>query len=101
LENGDLAQTKDGDIKVGDTLYSGLFRFVQMWRYNEPHLRYLIATMNEMCSWRERLDDKMNAIGAQRMFQFGFDTHGEPDTRASSCPPCRSTESRILPWRSG
>ena len=37
LENGDLAITKDGDIKLGDTVHSALFRLVQAWHLNAPH----------------------------------------------------------------
>ena len=81
LENGDLAMTKDGDIKVGDTAYNGLFRLVQTWRYNAPHLRYLFETMNKMCGWSKSLDEKMNAIGEERMAQFCIDTYGKSDTK--------------------
>lgn len=66
IENGDLALTKDGDIKLGDNTYNGLFRLVQNWRFSEPHLRYLFAAMNAMLSLRERLDGTMNEIGEQR-----------------------------------
>jgi hypothetical protein len=70
LENGDLAMTKDGDIKVGDAAYNGLFRLVQIWRFSEAHLQYLFATMNKMLAWRERLDDNMNALGEERLARF-------------------------------
>jgi hypothetical protein len=40
IENGDSATTKDGDLKLGDTVYRGLFRLVKSWRYNAPHLRF-------------------------------------------------------------
>jgi hypothetical protein len=80
LENGDLAMTKDGDIKVGDTAYNGLFRLVQTWRYNVPHLRYLFETMNKMLARYERLNEKMNAFGAERSARFCIDTYGKPDT---------------------
>jgi hypothetical protein len=60
---GDLVMTKDGDPQHGDIAYNGLFRLVQMWRYSEPHLRYLFATVDGMLSQRTALDDALNAVG--------------------------------------
>lgn len=60
---GDLVMTKDGDPQHGDLAYNGLFRLVQMWRYSEPHLRYLFATVEDMLSQRSALDDALNAVG--------------------------------------
>ncbi|MGX1009033.1 hypothetical protein AB7M69_003390 [Bradyrhizobium japonicum] len=34
-----------------------------MWRYSEPHLRYLFTTVNDMLSQRLALDDDLNAVG--------------------------------------
>ncbi len=72
--NGDLTMTKDGDIQHGDIAYSGLHRLVETWRYNEPHLRYLFETANEMLARGESLRQKMNAID-----QESIDAHGRPD----------------------
>lgn len=66
LENGGLAETKDGDFKVGDTAYNGLFRLVQTWRFSVPHLRYQFDALNKMLVLRESLDEKMNATGQER-----------------------------------
>lgn len=62
-DTGDLVTTKDGDPQHGDIAYNGLFRLVQMWRYSEPHLRYLFATVGNMQSQRSALDDALNAVG--------------------------------------
>jgi hypothetical protein len=43
LENGDLALTCWGDIRIGSITYNGLWRFVQTWRFNEPMLSDLFA----------------------------------------------------------
>jgi len=70
LKDGDLALTKDGDPITGDLAYNGLFRFVQTWRYNTAHLRYLFDTMTEMIAWRTSLDEKANAFGKTSSGQF-------------------------------
>jgi hypothetical protein len=67
LTNDDLTSTKDGDAQLGDIAYSGLQRLVELWRYNEPHLRYLFDTANEMFARCECLHQKLNAIGPQSM----------------------------------
>src|ERR1700694_5660560 len=67
LTNDDLTLTKDGDAQLGDIAYSSLHRLVELWRYNEPHLRYLFDTANEMFARRECLHQKLNAIGPQSM----------------------------------
>jgi hypothetical protein len=69
-ENGDLASTKDGDIKLGDTVHNAMFRLVQAWRLNAPHLRFLFGMMILMQSRRRKLDDKMNEIGKKRNTRF-------------------------------
>src|SRR5688500_17399758 len=60
---GDLVMTRDGDPQHGDIAYNGLFRLVQMWRYSDQHLRYLFATVDDMLSQRNALDDALNAVG--------------------------------------
>jgi hypothetical protein len=66
LENGDLALTKDGDVKIGDNAYNGLFRLVQTWRYNVQHLRYLFETMKEMLSGVQRAKQEINSLTVAR-----------------------------------
>ncbi len=58
VKNGDLALTKDRDLKLGDDLYSGLFRFVQAWRYHYPHLRQLFSLAQEMASRCPTLEEQ-------------------------------------------
>ena len=56
--NGDFALTKDGDLKLGDDFYSGLFRFVQAWRFHYPHLRQLFSLAQEIASRRATLEEQ-------------------------------------------
>src|SRR6266403_2021543 len=74
ITDGGLTMTKDGDAQHGDIAYSGLHRLVEMWRYNEPHLRYLFDTTNQMVATGEGIHQRLNAIGPQSM---GAD--GRPD----------------------
>lgn len=62
-DGDDLVSTKDGDPQHGDIAYNGLFRLVQMWRYSEPHLRFLFAALKETLAHRIALDDDLNAVG--------------------------------------
>ncbi len=73
IENGDLALTKDGDIKLGDTVHNALFRVVQAWRYNAPHLRMLFELEGQMRARKIEMDDKANAIGAASQARFSVD----------------------------
>jgi hypothetical protein len=41
LENGDLALTRWGDLRMGSIAQNGLMRFVQHWRFNEPSFHRL------------------------------------------------------------
>ena len=52
VENGDLALTKDGDLKLGDAAHNSLFRLVQAWRLNAPHLQFLFEQVAAMKSRR-------------------------------------------------
>ena len=79
IENGDLALTKDGDLKMGDTVYSGLFRLVQAWRYNSPHLRFLFDISEFMRAHRASLDDKLNEVAQRRAAQFDIATFPNVD----------------------
>jgi hypothetical protein len=79
IENGDIALTKDGDLKMGDTVYSGLFRLVQAWRYNSPHLRFMFSTAEFMREHRVSLDNKMNEAAEARATQFDIGTFLKPD----------------------
>jgi hypothetical protein len=79
IMEGDLAATKDGDIKVGDTVYNGLYRLVEAWRHNAPHLRFLFEMMAAMRVRRTGLDDKMNQVGEEKRARFDIKTHMRPD----------------------
>jgi hypothetical protein len=48
LENGDLAMTKDGDIKLGDSVHNTLFRLVHAWRLNAPRLSFSFGQVRSM-----------------------------------------------------
>jgi hypothetical protein len=79
LVNGELAMTKDGDFQMGDIVYNGLFRLVQAWRYNAPHLRFLFEMMNSMRVRRVSLDDKMNRVGEEKRARFDIKTYMQSD----------------------
>jgi hypothetical protein len=79
IENGDLALTKDGDIKLGDTVHNALFRLVQAWRLNAPHLRFLFGMMTLMQSRRRELDDKMNEVGQKLSTRFDISNYPASD----------------------
>jgi hypothetical protein len=71
--------TKDGDPQHGDIAYNGLLRLVQMWRYSEPHLRYLFATVDDMLSQRSALDDALNTVG-EKAHEEMMRGHGMPSS---------------------
>lgn len=75
IAEGGLAQTKDGDFKVGDDAYSSLFRLVQTWRFSLSHVERLFDDMLAMLALRERLDDEMNRIGEARHEQMMQSSH--------------------------
>jgi hypothetical protein len=79
IVDGGLATTKDGDIKVGDTIYNGLYRLVEAWRHNSPHLRFLFEMMKAMRVRRIGLDDKMNQVGEAKRPRFDIETYSQPD----------------------
>jgi hypothetical protein len=79
IEDGDLALTKDGDIKLGDTVHSALFRLVQAWRLNAPHLRFLFEMMALMQTRRSELDDKMNELGKKQSTRFDISNYPASD----------------------
>jgi hypothetical protein len=79
VENGDLALTKDGDIKLGDTVHSALFRLVQAWRLNAPHLRFLFGMVTTMQTRRRSLDNKMSEIGEKQRARFDIRTFPASD----------------------
>jgi hypothetical protein len=54
IENGDLRQTADGDIQIGNAIYSAMFRLVQAWRFSRPHLAQIFALSIEMAKTRAR-----------------------------------------------
>ena len=79
IVDGDLAVTKDGDIKVGDTAYNALFRLVQEVRLSTPHLRFLFNLVASLQRNRKVLDDRMDAIGEEKRQRFDIKTFLQPD----------------------
>jgi len=92
VENGNIAVTKDGDLKLGDTAHNALFRFTQAWRLNSQHLHFLFGLIGSMRDRRTSLDGELNQIvfskgaaepGAtfhrirdeQRAAEYGSDTY--------------------------
>lgn len=62
-DGGGLVMTEDGSPQQRDIAHNGLFRLVQMWRYSEPHLRFLFAALKETLAQRVASDDALNAVG--------------------------------------
>lgn len=79
LEDGDIASTADGDVKVGDDAYNALFRLVQLWRYNEPHLLQIFSAAETMASRRIALNHQLNAIGDGRLEELSNDPFSKID----------------------
>jgi hypothetical protein len=80
IENGTLAMTKDGDFKLGDTVHNALFRLVQAWRFNAPHLRFLFELTTSMLDRRKSLDDKTNRVGEDQRARFDITTYPANDS---------------------
>jgi hypothetical protein len=74
--NGDLRLTKDGDLQIGDAVYSAMFRLVQTWRYSRPHLAQVFALTVETAQDLARLAERTEAIT--------IETHGAFDQRSSA-----------------
>lgn len=67
---GDIALTKDGDLKLGDSAHNALFRLVQGWRYNAPHLRYLFDLIAAMKTRQAALEAKLEHAAAVMSANF-------------------------------
>ena len=80
VENGEIAMTKDGDLKLGDTVHNALFRLVQAWRLNAPHLRFLFELVRSMLIRRKNLGEKMNKIGNEQSADFDTGKYPEVET---------------------
>ena len=78
LIDGDIATTKDGDIRLGDIPFSALYRLVEHWRHNAPHLHHLYLLAEMMLSRRvealKRLD-RAAEITATRIADSGHIEH--------------------------
>lgn len=61
VKNGGIGQTKTGDLMLGDPIYSGMVRFVQRWRFNEPTLRNLFERVCSEAYRRKQLYGARNA----------------------------------------
>lgn len=44
-EGGDIAVTRDGDLKLGTSLTNGMFRFIERWRQSESAITELFGPM--------------------------------------------------------
>lgn len=55
VENGDIAVTKDGDLRLGDVAQNALVRLVQRWRFTEPQIRALHALLDEATAVKGRM----------------------------------------------
>ncbi len=66
VDDRDHARTSDGDIKLGDSVYSALSRLVRLWCYNETHFRYLFEAAREMIGRHSQLADEIDDIANKR-----------------------------------
>jgi len=62
IENGDLALTKDGDLRLGAIPYNAMFRLVQSWRYNAPAMRLMFDTIYELRNAKPELEQNLEEI---------------------------------------
>jgi hypothetical protein len=65
LEDGRLRMTEDGDIQMGDAVYSAMFRLVQAWRFSRPHLAQVLALSVEMAEQRSMHDEETERIAVE------------------------------------
>jgi hypothetical protein len=65
LRDGGLRMTEDGDIQIGDAIYSAMFRLVQAWRFSCPHLAQVFALSVEMAAQRAWHDEKVERIAVE------------------------------------
>ena len=57
---GDLAMTRDGDLQVGDTKHSALFRLIERWRASQPAIDALFGTLDQV------EEQKLNLIATRQ-----------------------------------
>jgi len=62
IENGDLALTKDGDLRLGAIPYNAMFRLVQAWRYNASVMRLMFDTIYELRNAKPGLEERLEEI---------------------------------------
>lgn len=55
IEGGDLVLTRDGDLKMGNSLTNGMFRFIERWRQSEYAITELFEPMLQAASKLEVL----------------------------------------------
>jgi hypothetical protein len=70
VENGDIALTKDGDLKLGNDVYNALYRLVETWRFYYPHLRQLFDLAIAMNSERARIAAEIDELAPILMERF-------------------------------
>ncbi|MGJ4949950.1 hypothetical protein [Bradyrhizobium sp. HKCCYLS20291] len=76
IENGDLATTADGDIKVGSTAYNAMHRLVELWGFTELNMQSMFNTVQQMLQWQSGIWDDLNAAGDQRYATMSGDPFG-------------------------
>ena len=62
FKNGDLALTKDGDLRSGAIPFDLMYRLVQSWRYNAPAMRLMFDTTQQLRDKGPRLEQKLEEI---------------------------------------
>ncbi len=73
FENGDLAVTRWGDLKLKNEDYSAYVGFVQRWRYNYPTQRFLFETVfdGERKRLLEGAQESLPRVGLEEALQTG------------------------------
>lgn len=98
IVDGDLLVTKDWDIQVGDTPYNALFRLVEEWRLNAPHLRHLFDLVAAMRVRRKELDDRMDRLGEEKRARFDIRTYLKPDEQFTTAFHANIDEHRVADY---
>jgi hypothetical protein len=62
-DGGDLATTDDGDIKVGDDIYSAMVRLVERWRLESPTLEALFDATVVSKARNDRYAKRIDQLG--------------------------------------
>lgn len=60
IVDGDLAMTRDFDLKLGDIAYDAIYRLAEHWRHNETHVDYLFRLMALMIDRYDEAENRLN-----------------------------------------